>query len=176
MLRALRAAGLERVVLVTGDRADAAESIGRLVGVDAVHAETDPREKVAVVLDEGQRGPTVMVGDGINDAPALAAASVGVAMAAHGSTASSETADVVLTVDRIDRLADVIGIARRSRACRCAERRRGDGALRCVDAGGRGRIPGSSMGSLVAGGDRRPGDRDRAHRAASAAPGDPGGQ
>jgi heavy metal translocating P-type ATPase len=115
MLRALRAAGLERVVLVTGDRADAAESIGRLVGVDAVHAETDPREKVDVVLDESQRGPTVMVGDGINDAPALAAASVGVAMAAHGSTASSETADVVLTVDRIDRLADVIGIARRSR-------------------------------------------------------------
>ncbi len=115
MLRELRAAGLERVVLVTGDRADAAESIGRLVGVDAVHAETDPREKVDVVLDEAQRGSTVMVGDGINDAPALAAASVGVAMAAHGSTASSETADVVLTVDRIDRLADVIGIARRSR-------------------------------------------------------------
>ncbi len=115
MLRALRAAGLERVVLVTGDRADAAESIGRLVGVDAVHAETDPREKVDVVLDESKRGPTIMVGDGINDAPALAAASVGVAMAAHGSTASSETADVVLTVDRIDRLADVIGIARRSR-------------------------------------------------------------
>jgi heavy metal translocating P-type ATPase len=115
MLRALRAAGLERVVLVTGDRADAAESIGRLVGVDAVHAETDPGEKVGVVLDEAQRGPTVMVGDGINDAPALAAASVGVAMAAHGTTASSETADVVLTVDRIDRLADVIAIARRSR-------------------------------------------------------------
>lgn len=116
MLRALRAAGLQRVVLVTGDRADAAESIGRLVGVDAVHAETDPREKVVVVVDESRRGATVMVGDGINDAPALAAASVGVAMAAHGSTASSETADVVLTVDRIDRLADVIAIARRSRA------------------------------------------------------------
>ena len=116
MLRMLRAAGLERVVLVTGDRADAAESVGRLVGVDAVHAETDPREKVDVVLLEAERGPTVMVGDGINDAPALAAASVGVAMAAHGSTASSETADVVLTVDRIDRLADVVTIARRSRS------------------------------------------------------------
>jgi soluble P-type ATPase/hemerythrin-like domain-containing protein len=116
MLRMLRAAGLERVVLVTGDRADAAESVGRLVGVDAVHAETDPREKVDVVRREAERGTTVMVGDGINDAPALAAASVGVAMAAHGSTASSETADVVLTVDRVDRLADVVTIARRSRS------------------------------------------------------------
>jgi heavy metal translocating P-type ATPase len=114
MLRSLRAAGLERVVLVTGDREDVAESVGRLVGVDAVHAETDPREKVAVVEEESARGPVVMVGDGINDAPALARASVGVAMAARGSTASSEAADIVLTVDRVDRLADVMAIARRS--------------------------------------------------------------
>lgn len=116
MLRRLRAAGLTRVALVTGDRADAAETVGRLVGVDAVHAETDPREKVEVVQREAEHGKTVMVGDGINDAPALAAASVGVALAAHGSTASSETADVVLTVDRVDRLADVVTIARRSRS------------------------------------------------------------
>ncbi len=115
MLRALRAAGLHRVVLVTGDRAEAAESLGRMVGVDAVHAETDPAEKVNVVTAENRLGTTVMVGDGINDAPALATASVGVALAAHGSTASSETADVVLTVDRIDRLADVMAIARRAR-------------------------------------------------------------
>jgi heavy metal translocating P-type ATPase len=115
MLRRLRAAGLERVVLVTGDRADAAETVGRLVGVDAVHAETDPREKSDIVRAESERGVTIMVGDGINDAPALAAADIGVAMAAHGSTASSETADVVLTVDRVDRLADVVVIARRSR-------------------------------------------------------------
>ncbi len=115
MLRALRAAGLRRVVLVTGDRAEAAESLGRMVGVDAVHAETDPAEKVNVVMAENRLGATVMVGDGINDAPALATASVGVAMAAHGSTASSETADVVLTVDRVDRLAEVMAIARRSR-------------------------------------------------------------
>jgi soluble P-type ATPase/hemerythrin-like domain-containing protein len=115
MLRALRSAGLNRVVLVTGDRAEAAESLGRMVGVDAVHAETDPAEKVDVVMSENRLGATIMVGDGINDAPALATANVGVAMAAHGSTASSETADVVLTVDRVDRLADVMAIARRAR-------------------------------------------------------------
>ena len=114
MLRALRGAGFDRVVLVSGDRSDVAESVGRLVGVDAVRAETDPGEKVAVVVEEQARGPVVMVGDGINDAPALAAASVGVALASRGSTASSETADVVLTVDRVDRLADVMAIARRS--------------------------------------------------------------
>jgi heavy metal translocating P-type ATPase len=114
MLRSLRAAGIERVVLVTGDREDAAESVGRLFGVDAVHAETDPREKVAVVDAESRRGPVVMVGDGINDAPALARASVGVAMAGRGRTATSEAADIVLTVDRVDTLAEVMAIARRS--------------------------------------------------------------
>ncbi len=115
MLRALRAAGIERTVLVTGDRADIAETVGRIVGVDAVQADRDPGEKLAVVAEESARGRTIMVGDGINDAPALAAASVGVALAARGATASSETADVVLAVDRIDALADAILIARRSR-------------------------------------------------------------
>lgn len=114
MLRALRTAGFQRVVLVSGDRSDVAESVGRLVGVDAVRSETDPGEKVAVVEQEQVRGPVVMVGDGINDAPALAAASVGVALASQGTTASSETADVILTVDRVDRLAEVMAIARRA--------------------------------------------------------------
>jgi soluble P-type ATPase len=115
MIRALRDAGITRTVLVTGDRADAAETVGRITGVDAVHAEHDPAEKLAVILDEARNGPTIMVGDGINDAPALAAAGVGVALAARGATASSEAADVVLTVDRIDALADAILIARRAR-------------------------------------------------------------
>jgi heavy metal translocating P-type ATPase len=115
MIRALRRAGITRTVLVTGDRADAAETVGRITGVDAVHAEHDPAEKLAVIIDEGRNGPTIMVGDGINDAPALAAAGVGVALAARGATASSEAADVVLTVDRIDALADAILIARRAR-------------------------------------------------------------
>jgi heavy metal translocating P-type ATPase len=114
MVRALRRAGIGRVVLITGDRADSAEAVGRIVGVDAVHSEQDPVGKLALVRAEARHGPTVMVGDGINDAPALAAAGVGVALAARGATASSEAADVVLTVDRLDRLAQAITIARRA--------------------------------------------------------------
>jgi len=116
MIRALRRAGIVRVVLVTGDRADTAETVGRITGVDAVESERDPADKLAVIAAESRYGPTVMVGDGINDAPALAAAGVGVALAARGATASSEAADVVLTVDRIDALADAVLIARRARA------------------------------------------------------------
>jgi heavy metal translocating P-type ATPase len=115
MVRALRTAGIGRVVLVTGDRADIAEMVGQVVGVDAVLADRTPADKLAVVTDESQRATTVMVGDGVNDAPALACADVGVALAARGTTASSEAADVVLTVDRIDALADATLIARRSR-------------------------------------------------------------
>ena len=115
MVRALRAAGVRRVVLVTGDRSDAAEAVGHIVGVDAVQADRDPAEKLALVEQEQRAAATIMVGDGINDAPALAGAGVGVALAARGTTASSEAADVVLTVDRIDALADAILIAHRAR-------------------------------------------------------------
>ena len=115
MVRALRAAGISRIVLVTGDRADIAETVGRIVGVDAVLADRDPAEKLAAIQAERRSADTIMVGDGVNDAPALAAADVGVALAARGATASSEAADVVLTVDRIDALADAILIAQRSK-------------------------------------------------------------
>ncbi len=115
MVRALRSDGMSRIVLVSGDRADLAESIGRIVGVDAVWADQSPADKVAVVREESARGPSIMVGDGINDAPALAAADVGVALAARGATASSEAADVVLTVDRIDRLGEAVRISRSAR-------------------------------------------------------------
>ena len=115
MVRALRASGITRVVLITGDRADIADMVGRIVGVDAVLADCDPADKLAAIERESAQGSTIMVGDGINDAPALAAASVGVALASRGATASSEAADVVLTVDRVDALADAILIARRSK-------------------------------------------------------------
>ena len=115
MIQGLREAGIRRVVLVTGDRADTAETVGRIVGTDAVRAECDPSEKLAAIEAERESDTTVMVGDGVNDAPALAAADVGVALASRGATASSEAADVVLTVDRVDALADAILIAQRSR-------------------------------------------------------------
>ncbi len=113
MVRALRTAGITRVVLVTGDRADIADMVGRVVGVDAVLANCDPAAKLAAIERESAPAATIMVGDGVNDAPALAAAGAGVALAARGATASSEAADVVLTVDRIDALADAMLIARR---------------------------------------------------------------
>ncbi len=115
MVRALREAGITRVVLVTGDRADIADMVGRVVGADTVLADCDPADKLAAIERESAHGATIMVGDGVNDAPALAAAGAGVALAARGATASSEAADVVLTVDRVDALADAILIARRSK-------------------------------------------------------------
>ena len=113
-IRAMRASGIRRVVMVTGDRADVAESVGAVLGVDAVFAERTPAGKLDVIAEEVRLGHTLMVGDGLNDAPALALADVGVAIGARGVTAASEVADVVLIVDRLDRLAEGLAIARRS--------------------------------------------------------------
>jgi len=113
-LRALRACGIRRIVLLTGDRPEVAALVGAAVGTDEVLAERTPEEKVAAVVAERENGPTMMVGDGVNDAPALAAAGVGVAMGERGASASSEVADAVITVDRLDRLVDAKQIARRS--------------------------------------------------------------
>jgi heavy metal translocating P-type ATPase len=115
-VQALRAAGVSRIVMVTGDRADSAETIGAALGLDAVLADRVPSDKVDAVATEKRLHPTLMVGDGINDAPALAAADVGIAMGARGASASSEAADVVILVDRLDRVSDAVAIARRTRA------------------------------------------------------------
>ena len=113
---ALRAGGIERIVMVSGDRIEVAETIGAVIGVDEVLAQRTPAEKLEVVRLESSEAPTIMVGDGVNDAPALALADVGVAMGARGATAASEAADVVLTVDRLDRLGEAVAIARRTRS------------------------------------------------------------
>src|SRR5579871_1107839 len=99
-LRSLRRVGFDRIALLTGDHADVAKLVGGILGVDQVFAERSPAEKVGVVQAEQKLAVTVMVGDGINDAPALAAAD----------------ADVVLVVDRLDRLIEAVRIARRSRS------------------------------------------------------------
>ncbi len=113
-IRGLRRDGIRRFVMVTGDREETARSVAAVIGVDDVLAERTPAEKVDAVRLESRNGRTIMVGDGVNDAPALALAGVGVAIGARGSTVSSEAADVVLTVDRLDRLGEAIVIARRT--------------------------------------------------------------
>jgi len=114
-IRMLRAAGIVRIVMVTGDRAGAAQTIGAALDLDSVLADRVPSDKVDAVRAEQRLHPTIMVGDGINDAPALAAADVGIAMGARGASASSEAADVVILADRLDRVSEAIVIARRAR-------------------------------------------------------------
>jgi heavy metal translocating P-type ATPase len=114
-LRELRRVGIERIVLLSGDHKDVANPVGKTLGVDAVLSERSPEEKVQAVHNERSHAVTVMVGDGVNDAPALAAADVGIAMGARGSTASSEAADAVIVVDRLDRVGEAIVIAQRAR-------------------------------------------------------------
>ncbi|MHB8678171.1 MAG: heavy metal translocating P-type ATPase [Rudaea sp.] len=115
-LRLLRRAGIRRIAMLTGDRRDVADAIGAGLGVDEVLAERTPAGKLDIVRAASKTEPTVMVGDGINDAPALAAAGVGVAMGARGTTAAAEAAGIVLLVDRLDRLAEALHIAHRTRA------------------------------------------------------------
>lgn len=115
MLDGLRREGVRRILLATGDRADVAERVTDGLGLDGVRAGLTPDQKVLLVLSERKRGPVMMVGDGVNDAPALSAADVGVAMGARGAAASAEAADVVLLVDRIDPLEPGIEIARAAR-------------------------------------------------------------
>ncbi len=113
----LRAAGVSRVSMVTGDRREIAERIAAETGLDRVYAEQGPEQKLEVVRQmraDPAHAPVVMVGDGVNDAPALALADVGIAMAGPGATVSSDTADAVITVDRVDRVVTAIEIGRRS--------------------------------------------------------------
>jgi heavy metal translocating P-type ATPase len=115
MLRELRGLGIERIVLATGDRHEVARFVAAGLSIDQVRSDLTPDQKILVVLSERKNGPVMMIGDGINDAPALAAADIGMAMGAKGAAASAEAADVVLLVDQLDRVLPAILIARRSR-------------------------------------------------------------
>lgn len=115
LLAGLRRLGIGRILLATGDRRAVADAVTEGLGLDAVRADLTPDQKVLLVLTERKNGPVMMVGDGVNDAPALAAADIGVAMGARGAAASAEAADVVLLVDRLDRLLPGIEVAQRSR-------------------------------------------------------------
>jgi heavy metal translocating P-type ATPase len=114
--RELREAGVEHVALVSGDRIEVAREVASSLGIDEVYAEQGPEDKLQVVRDARERasGTVVMAGDGINDAPALALADVGIAMASKGATVSSETADVVVVVDQADRIPLSVAVGKRS--------------------------------------------------------------
>ena len=115
LLSALRRLGVARILLATGDRHAVAEAVSKALDLDGVRSELTPDQKVLLVLTERKNGPVMMVGDGVNDAPALAAADVGVAMGARGAAATAEAADVVLLVDHLNRLMPGLEIARGSR-------------------------------------------------------------
>lgn len=112
----LRSAGVSRIVMLTGDDAEAARRVGSALDIDTVIADASPAVKVAIVETEKAKAPTLMVGDGINDAPALATATVGIAMGARGATASSEAADVIVLTNHLQPVADAVHIAQRTRA------------------------------------------------------------
>jgi heavy metal translocating P-type ATPase len=115
MAAAARRAGITRIVLLSGDDQPAVEAVARAIGADAAFGHHDPAQKMAVIARERQRGRVLMVGDGVNDAPALALADVGIAMAARGQAAGSEAADAIILVDRLDRVAMALEAARRAR-------------------------------------------------------------
>ncbi|KNG93638.1 heavy metal translocating P-type ATPase [Pseudaestuariivita atlantica] len=116
LLGTFRRAGISRIVVATGDKRAVAEQLTRGLPVDAVHAEMTPEEKSELVASESRLAPTMMIGDGVNDAPALAIADVGVAMGVRGAAATAETADAVLLVDRISALGNALRASQRARA------------------------------------------------------------
>lgn len=113
LFRDMAKGGMEKIVMLTGDKKGVAEKIGEQLGITDIHAECLPQDKVREVQEHKKEfGSVAMVGDGINDAPALAVADVGIAIGAHGNTASSETGDIVITVDNLSRVGTAHTIAK----------------------------------------------------------------
>jgi len=115
-LNDLRSSGFSRIVMLTGDDAGTASRIAKTLDIDNVVADASPADKVATVETENALQPTLMVGDGINDAPALATATVGIAMGARGATASSQAADVVILANNLRLVAEAVKLAQRTRS------------------------------------------------------------
>ncbi|HQX74888.1 MAG TPA: HAD-IC family P-type ATPase, partial [Thermoflexales bacterium] len=114
-IRQLKAAGVKRVVMITGDNARVAKAIARQAGVDEVYADLLPEDKVKIVKEQAVYGPVAMVGDGVNDAPALATANIGVAMGAAGTDVALETADMVLMANDLSKIPYAIGLSKKAR-------------------------------------------------------------
>ena len=136
MISALSASGVKHIALVTGDRDETAREVASSLGITEVYSQSSAADKLRITRDamKSATGSVVVVGDGINDAPALAAAHVGVAMGARGASAASEAADVIIVDDSIDRLVRAIQISKRAR--RKAMQAAGIGmALSCVVMG-----------------------------------------
>jgi Cd2+/Zn2+-exporting ATPase len=116
MIKSLKQAGIERVVMLTGDNTDVAAGIAARAGVDEFHSGLLPQDKVTVLRSlQRKYGPVAMVGDGVNDAPSLAAADLGIAMGAAGTDVAIETADIVLMSDDLHKIPYTLGLARHAR-------------------------------------------------------------
>jgi Cd2+/Zn2+-exporting ATPase len=115
MISSLHRFGVKKVVMLTGDQQAVAHAIAEEVGVDEVRAELLPKAKVAAIRELKKQGRVMMVGDGVNDAPALATADIGVAMGAAGTDIAMETADVVLMGDKLENIPLLLGIARHAK-------------------------------------------------------------
>ena len=111
----LRQAGIAHIVLASGDHAAIVNKVGAELGLDEIHGELTPQQKVELVTNQRAKSVVIMAGDGVNDAPALAAADIGIAMGVGGSPASAEAADAVLLNDNVERVAEAVEIAKRSR-------------------------------------------------------------
>ena len=115
-LAELRALGIERMVMISGDHTGVAQAIAREVGLDEARGDLMPQDKVDTIAALSEEGMVAMVGDGVNDAPAMASATVGIAMGAAGSDVALETADVALMADDLRHLPFAVGLSRKSRA------------------------------------------------------------
>jgi Cd2+/Zn2+-exporting ATPase len=116
VIRELKSLGIERTVMLTGDNQQVAQAIAAEAGVDAYYAELMPEDKMRLLKElEEQYGPVAMIGDGVNDAPALATASIGIAMGAAGTDVALETADIVLMADDLTKIPYVLALSRKTR-------------------------------------------------------------